>query len=170
MKWDGIFKKVDFKSLLIFAAVAAVAFFAANHLNPYLTNIGYVILVIELMIVVTITWGLAVHVVIKALFGVSAGLSLIIFLAQSYCQIPLAAQTANDSLKSLVAFGLIYIGVEFFCSLYKEATDRAKTLKEANNNKRPWLILIPFALFTGLFIWQVVQVLLPLIQNLCVYK
>lgn len=162
--------KLDLKSLSIFAAVAAAAFFAANHLSPYLSNIGYVILIIELMIVVTVTWGLAVHAVIKSLFGVSAGLSLIIFLAQSYCQVPLAFQTANDSLKSLVAFGLIYIGIEFFRSLYKEATDRAKALKEVNDNKRPWLILIPFALFTGLFIWQVVQVLLPIVQNLCVYK
>jgi predicted neutral ceramidase superfamily lipid hydrolase len=169
MKMD-VFKRFDLKSFLIFAVIAAFAFFAASHLNPYITNIGYIILVIELMIVVTVTWGLAVHAVIKSLFGVSAGLSLIIFLAQSYCQVPLASQTANDSLKSLVAFGLIYIGVEFFRSIYKEATGRAKTLKEANDNKRPWLMMIPFALFTGLFIWQVVQVLLPIIQNLCVYK
>ena len=155
---------------MIFAVVALIAFIGASHLNPYLTNFGYAVLVIELVIIISITWGLAVHTVIKSLFGVGAGLSLIIFLAQSYCEVPLPARNADDALKSLVVFGLIYIGVEFCFSIYKEAISRIKTLREANDDKRPWVVLIPFALFTGLFIWQVVQVLLPIIQNLCVYK
>ncbi|MDE1924977.1 MAG: hypothetical protein KGH79_02250 [Patescibacteria group bacterium] len=165
-----VFKRWDFKSFLIFAAIVAVVFIGANFFSKYLSQIAYVILAIELVFVVAVTWSLAVHAVLKSLFGVSAGLSLIIFLAQAYCAVPNYARTADDALKSLVAFGLVYVGIQFFWSLYKEAKERSKTLKEANDNKRPWIALIPFALFTGLFAWQVIQVLLPIVQTLCIYQ
>ena len=113
---------------------------------------------------------MAGHAVMKSLFWVGASLSLIIFLAQSYCAVPVAAQTGNDALKSLLVFGFGYIAIDFFRTLYKEVLERIKMLKQTNDGKKPWMILVPFGLFTGLFVWQIWQVLFPILHTLCVYK
>ncbi|MBI5400648.1 MAG: hypothetical protein HZB12_00825 [Candidatus Yonathbacteria bacterium] len=105
----------------------------------------------------------------KSLFLVGASLSLIIFLAQSYCEVPNLTQSGNDALKTLIAFGFIYIGFDFFKSLYKEVRSRLKTLKEINDGKNPWIFLFPFALFLGIFLWQLYQVINPIMVNLCIY-
>ena len=163
-------KKLNIKALIIFAAVAVVVFLALNYFKDSLPKITEVILVVELCLLVAITWGLAAHAVLKSLFAVSVELSLIIFLSDEYCKTPPLAHTADSALMTLVGVGMIYIGIKFFWAIYEEALARSKSLKEAYDNKRPWLVLIPFALFTGIFTWQVIQVVLPIVQNLCVYK
>lgn len=154
----------------IFLVLTICVFIGMTFFQDKFQSFGYSILLIELVILVTAAWALAGHAVMKSLFWVGASLSLIIFLAQSYCDVPAIARTGNDALKTLIAFGLLYIAYDFFKSLYKEVVDRSKTLKHANGGKRPWLFLIPFALFVGLFVWQIVQVLMPILQNICVYK
>jgi hypothetical protein len=167
---DRFYKRLDLKSILIFAAVALFAYLATTALQPYLDRIAFVLLAIELTIIFTIVWYFAAHAVLKSLFGVSAGLSLVIYLAQSYCAVPAAMRTADNALKSLVVFGMIFIGIEFCTSLYKEGMARSNQFMEVNDHKWPWLILILFAIFTGIFVWQVVQVIVPIVNDLCVYK
>lgn len=154
----------------VFFAAAVFAYFMSKY-GEQVSRIGYIILFIELGIVVLITWGLAGHTVMKTLFAVSVGLSLLIYLAQSYCDAPATMRTVGSdaALMSLIGFGVIYVGIEFLKTLRKEITDRLKQLTEINNKKRPWLIIIPYGLFTGIFTWQVGQVLLPIISSLCVY-
>lgn len=155
-------------SVLVFLGAAIFAFLMAKY-GEQMSKIGYVILFVELIIVVTITWGMAGHTVMKALFGVGAGLSLIIYIAQSYCETPLAMHSGDTALMSLVGFGVLYVGYEFLQTLRKEIAHRLKLLQEINNHKKPWIMIIPYGLFTGLFTWQVAQVLMPIINSLCVY-
>jgi hypothetical protein len=170
MKLIDRFKKWDLKWFLVFTAVTVAAFVVVTFFKQDLPKITEVLLIVELVFLVSVTWGLAAHAVLRSLFAVSVELSLIIFLAQAYCATPTAAHTANDALMTLVGVGLIYIGIKFFWTIYEEALGRAKSLREAYDHKWPWLILIPFALFTGLFAWQVIQVLIPIVQNMCVYQ
>jgi hypothetical protein len=116
-----------------------------------------------------VAYGLAAHAVMKSLFWVGASLSLMIYLAESYCSLPSNARTGNDALKTLIAIGLIYITVDFFRTLYKEFTTRSKTLKEIDG-QTPWFLVVPFAVFTGLLVWQIYQVMDPIVLNLCIYK
>lgn len=151
-------------------SIAAVVFVGMTFFQDSFQKIGYSALLIELFVLVTVAWALAGHAVMKSLFLVGASLSLIIFLAQSYCDVPHLTQSSSDALKTLIAFGFIYICVSFLRALYKEVAERTKTLKQIGNGKNLWIFLIPFALFVGLFVWQIVQVLMPILQNLCIYK
>lgn len=154
----------------VFLVAAVFAYFMAKY-GEQMSRIGYVVLFIELGVVVLITWGLAGHTVMKTLFAVSVGLSLLIYLAQSYCDVPITMRTVGGdaALMSLVGFGILYVGIEFLKTLRREISERLKQLTEMNNKKRPWFIVVPYGLFTGIFAWQVGQVLMPIINSLCVY-
>jgi len=165
-----VLRKKDTATFLIFLALSVAFFVGFTFFQDAFAKVGSALLFIELLVLITVAWAFAGHAVMKSLFLVGASLSLIIFLAQSYCDVPSIARTGDDALKTLLAFGFLYIAADFLRALYKEVTDRTKTLKQANGGKHPWLFLLPFALFTGLFVWQVMQVLLPILQNLCVYK
>lgn len=154
----------------IFLVIAATVFIGMTFYRDTFQAIGNVLLIIELIILVTAAWALAGHAVMKSLFLVGASLSLIVFLAQSYCAAPHLTQAGNEALKSLLGFSLLYLGFDFFRSLYKEVTAHSKKLKEANDGKNPWIFLIPFALFVGIFVWQLYQVMFPILNSLCIYK
>lgn len=153
----------------IFLALSALVFVGMTFFKDAFQAIGYTVLFIELAILITVAWAFAGHAVMKSLFLVGASLSLIIFLAQSYCDAPNLTQSGNDALKTLLAFGIIYLAFDFFRSLYKEVTNHTKRMREVNNGKKPWFFLAPFALFVGIFLWQLYQVMFPIISNLCIY-
>lgn len=154
----------------IFLVLSAFVFIGMTFFKDTFQTIGGTILLIELVVLILMAWAFAGHAVMKSLFLVGASLSLIIFLAQSYCEAPNLTQSGNDALKSLLAFSIIYLGVDFFRSLYKEVTSRTKRMKEANRGKNPWVVLIPFALFVGIFLWQLYQVMFPILGSLCIYN
>jgi Na+/phosphate symporter len=164
------FEKKDIKAFLVFGGVVAAVILGVLFFGPYLPVIGTSFFYVSMLVLVAVTWGLAGHAVLKSLFLVGANLSLMIFLAQAYCEVPTEARTANEALMSLIGFAVLYIGYEFVCSVFKEVKGRMATFREANNDKNPWLFVIFFALFTGLFLVQVGQVLQPILHNLCVYK
>ena len=163
-------KEKPVASTLIFFGIVAVVFIGITFYSQYFSSALYVILWIELALIIMVTWTMAGYAVMKSLVFVSAGLSLLIFLAQAYCDVPTVARTGNDALKILLGFGLLYIGCEFFRSLYKEMSTHTKFLKERNEGKKPWMLLVPFALFIGIFVWQIYQVVFPIIHNLCIYN
>ncbi len=154
----------------IFLVLSALVFVGMTFFKDTFQAIGYTILLIELAILTIVAWAFAGHAVMKSLFLVGASLSLIIFLAQSYCDVPNLTQSGNDALKTLLAFSMIYLGFDFFRSLYREVTSHARRIKEANDGKSSWIFLAPFALFVGIFLWQLYQVVSPIVLNLCIYK
>jgi len=168
-KIKGSIKRKDAGRFLVFVVIGVIVFIGLTFYKPYFSKALNVLLVVELILIALIAYGLAAHAVIKSLFFVGAGLSLMIYLAETYCELPVSSRTGDDALKTLLGIGLIYIAVDFLCYLYKEVTARSKTLKEVDG-KRPWFVLVPFAMFTGLFLWQIYQVMNPIVLNLCIYK
>lgn len=153
-----------------FLALATFAFMGMTFFKEEFQTIGLTILIIELIIITIVLSAFAGHAVIKSLFLVGASLSLVIFLAQSYCGAPNLTQSGNNALQTLLAFSIIYISFDFFKSLYKEVTGYTKKMKEANDGKNPWILLVPFAFFVGIFLWQLYQVMSPILSSLCIYK
>lgn len=166
---DLINNKEKLIQFAIFLALASLVFVGMTFFKDTFQTVGYTLLFIELAILITVAWAFAGHAVMKSLFLVGASLSLIIFLAQSYCDAPNLTQSGNDALKTLLAFSIMYLGFDFFRSLYKEVTSHTKRMKEINSGKNPWIFLVPFALFVGIFVWQLYQVMFPIISNLCIY-
>lgn len=165
-----------FLYLIIILAVATVA----TYYSGYLGVAAYGLLIAALIIVVLITWLMAALAVFRPLLIVGAGLSLLLYVAQEYCALPLQARTADDSLQSLISIGVIFILAIFAFRLYRElfGDQEAKSefhqkgalrvLRESNRGKDPWFILLMYALFIGLILSQIFQVLYPIFSNLCV--
>lgn len=162
------FEKREILAFCIFVLIVATVFIGMTFYRDTFEVIGAMLLVIELAIFITVTWALAGHAVMKSLFVVGASLSLMIFLAQSYCAAPHLTQAGNEALKSLLGFSLLYLGFDFIRSLYKEVTGHTKRMKEINKGKNPWIFLVPFALFVGIFLWQLYQVMFPIVSSLCI--
>lgn len=136
---------------------------------------------IGLTVISLFTWSLAALAVFRSLMVIGAGLSLILFIAQSYCDLDVAQRIADDSLQSLIGISILFIGVIFIIRLYRELfgdpnakrefdkLGALKVFRDANNGKDSILFLILYASFMGLILGQLFQVLFPIFNNLCVY-
>lgn len=146
--------------------------FSVNIFKSNLTQATIFVLFLILAILCSSLLFIAGKVVFKALFVVSAGLSLMIFLAQSYCDLPVSAHTADSALKFLFGFGLVYIGYLFLESLQVELAGGFKELKDPNGDEKllAWVAMILFTAFIAFFVWELYRVMNPLVSNLCIYK
>ena len=170
-------KKEKVVPFTVFLVIVTVVFFVAKFFNLNLLSLGPVVFAIVLSILCLIAWFMAGIAVFRSLVVASVSMSVIIFLAQTYCALPNTTQTGIDALKGLFGFGMIYSAIIFIDSLYKElmgdknkgSKGSLKYLEEIYDGKKPLMILIPYAIFIGLFIWQLYDVLVPIIHNLCIY-
>jgi hypothetical protein len=166
---QGLHKK-ETAFFLTVLSLFIVIFIGQTFFHDIFQKISLWLPLILLTILTMITWASAGRAVMKSLFVIGASLTLIIYLAQSYCEVPYPTQSGNDALKALIGFALLYICFDFIKLLCKEIKEKIKTLKQMNENKHLWIFLIPFGLFIVLFVWNIAQVLMPIFQNLCVYK
>lgn len=152
------------------------------YLEEYLAPIVFTLLLILLIIITLMAWFMAAVAVFRSLLIVGAGLSLLLFISIEYCNLPLHERIADDALMSLIGISVIFIVSIFSYRLYRElfGNPDAKNefdqkgalmiFREANQGKDPKLFLILYALFVGLIVSQVYQVLFPVFSNLCVYS
>lgn len=168
--------KQDIVPFAIFLAITSIVFLISYLLSVNLTGVFLYFLLFYFSIIVLMFWFIAGVAVFRSLVVASVSLSVVIFLTQSYCSLPEVSRTADDALKSLFGFGIIYSAFLFVSSLKdelfgdKEKKWSLKHLTEGKNPKDRWIILVPYAVFIGLFLWQFYQVANPIINNLCIYK
>ncbi len=164
------------EKVLIFITSALVAFLISNnvwHLQDFLNYSGPILLWTSLFIIVCFLIVLAGLVVIKSLFKVGAGLSLIIFLAQSYCS-PGVVQTTSgkQALAGLIFLGLSYIIYDFLTSVSSELKTQFENLKKVEG-KWEWkgvIMSLFLILFVVLFVVTIYEVMSPIVLSLCPYK
>jgi len=135
----------------------------------------------QLLFLVWLTIGVAVSVVIawifmvagftvlRALFLLSAEISLIIFLSQAYCGVQIDASASDDALRTLIFLGVVYIVYEFFKALKKALENRLKNIPEKRWPREKIIVVLLFIIFTVAFLTSIYQVTEPIISNLCVY-
>lgn len=177
--------RTDKRFTLLFAlylVTAITVLFAYIYWEEQVKMFVLVFLAISLTFVTLFTWSLASLAVFRSLMVIGAGLSLILFIAQSYCDLDVTKRIADDSLQSLIGMSIIFIGVIFVVRLYRELfgdpnakrefdkLGALKVFREANKGKDSILLLILYASFMGLILGQLFQVLHPIFSNLCVYR
>lgn len=165
--------KINKKGLIRFLVFLGIVLFVtigSTFFNAQLSKAAVIFFIVTFSVLCVIIWAIAGHFVFKSLFVVSGGLSLMIFLAQSYCNLPDVSRTADGALQSIFGFSLIYLGFIFLKDVFKETTGGLKTLGEIYGGKKPWLIVSLGALFVGLFLWQLYEVVRPIVFGLCIYK
>ncbi len=108
--------------------------------------------------------------VMKALFFVGAEISLLIFIAQSYCGVKVRVTEGNEALKSIMILGSMYILFRFFNQLYKTFKEN---LADLPKNLVSWEKLVVYSLyifFTVFFVWALYLIVYPIVTDLCIYK
>jgi hypothetical protein len=141
-----------------------------HYLGNYFTSTMWIFNAVLLGTLLSIIMLIAGFAVLKALFFVAAELSLLIYLAQSYCEIPSRLPASDDALKSLLVVGILYIVISFFRSLYETIKNNYKKLEDEKWAWEKILTVSLYLFFTFLFIWQVYRVMEPILSNLCVYR
>jgi amino acid permease len=144
-------------------------------LGQFFPTVPLVMFSLVFSILLFLLWFFAGKVVFDSLMETAgtAGVivSVIIFLSTSYCNLPEDIQTADDSLKFLFSFGLLYAGFLFYGAFRKNFDTMFDELKKGpSKEKTPWWILALFVLLIILFLWQFYLVVNPIIHNLCIYK
>jgi len=140
-------------------------FFGSNFLEVTWIIDGTLLAVLILILALT-----AGFVVLKSLFLVAAELSLLIFLAQSYCSAPQRSAASNSALKSLLAVGFLYIVFSFAHSLYKALKENYQMVKREKLSIEKISSVFFYPMFIGLFVWEIYLVMQPIILALCINK
>lgn len=162
--------KVSFFSLLavIFIALLLIIFFGKN----VAFKIGVSFNLIMGCIVFLLSAILIGKAFMKALVYISAGLSLLIFLAQSYCLVPIRTVSGDNALKLILVVGFVYLVVDFFDVFIKEISDLFKSLSPIKKDliwKIIFIIVFYVSIIVG-FLFALYQVVSPIVLNLCIYK
>ncbi|MFA6430454.1 MAG: hypothetical protein WC229_00990 [Candidatus Paceibacterota bacterium] len=135
-----------------------------------LASASPILIITLLSILFLFTWVFAGMIILEALFLVGGELTLMIFLAQSYCEVKNRTQVSDNALMTLFGFSLFYLGISFLKSLYRGFIKSLKTFEDKKTGKTPWLVIVMFGLSIGIFIWQLYEVINPIINDLCVYN
>jgi hypothetical protein len=160
------FNKETIVSLVLLVAVAALL------LSGYFTNFFLIIPLTFLGIMLLVTMMVAGHAIMKSLVRISAGLTLLFFLAQTYCSLETSVITPSgmDSLKGLFAVGLLCMLLDFFLSLYRALIATWKKLNTGDILQAKKLTMGFILLFTLVFMYWIFQVMNPILHSLCVSK
>lgn len=173
---DKIIKYTIFLALTLLIGVFS-RFFKIDF-----SNILSILSIISFTFLFIIIWVKAGISIFKSLFIAGASFSLIIFISQEYCRVPIEARMSDKSLEVFLAFGLLYVISVFVKSLYKELfgdknsedelTKKGafKIFREVNNGKDSFFILLIFAIVFGTFLGQLFQVIYPIVNNICIYN
>jgi hypothetical protein len=129
--------------------------------------IGVVIVFAIIVFIISLFAGFAV---VKSLFFLSGEISLLIFLAQSYCDVPVRSENSDNALKSLLVIGFLYIFIEFVRSIFKAVKTDYKIVKKDKWSKEKVITIFAYLFFIVAFLWQVYLVVFPIVNNICVYK
>ena len=162
--------KEGIKSLIISVAITVLFWIGLNFLGNYFIEAMWIIILTILIILLSVIMLFTGFIVLRSLVMVGAEVSLLIYLAQSYCDIPNHLSQSDDALRSLISFSLIFIVVAFCKSLYKDVQEKYKLIKTESLGKEKAAMIALFLIFTSLFIRQIYLVTNPIILNLCVYK
>ena len=154
-------------ALMIAASVASVVFWHKDFFTFLLgvDLISFALLALALMTVVGIAG-------MKALVEISAGLSLIVFLAESYCGQGIVRTANSDlALKLLIAIALVYLVFNFFRVFIQGITGYFDTLTEEKHRiLLKWVSTIFFLCIVGVFLGTLYEVMRPIILGLCIYQ
>ena len=162
--------KEDIASDTIFIVVAILLFFCLYYFSKYFVNTLLIINVILLIVIFSVILIMAGYAVIKSLFVVSAELSLLIFLSQSYCAAPGHSIASDEALRSLLVVGVLYIVVSFLYSLYNALKKNYKYVKNERWSKEKIFTVFLYLFCLVIFIWYIYLVMNPIFLALCIYR
>ncbi len=161
-----------------FAAIILLVpllFISNDALSNYMGKMGPYVLGGTLVFASITLWLLASIVVLRALFEVGATLSLMLFIAQSFCAVSDVPERNIAALQSLFLIGTVLVLIRFFDAIEKQlyGDKKAKPMPTTGlfndpENKTPISVTLFTALFIGILLWQLYLVFEPIVSSTCV--
>lgn len=163
------FKNQKLITLLFVAVVTVIVILDQTIFDGKLKKVSLYINLAAALIVFTFMAIVAGYAVIQSLFLLGAELTLLIFLAQSYCSVPARTENGDMALEVLIVFGMFFVLLKFGESLYKRLTGFSESLPK---NDKVWsiIILLLFLLTVAIFLFALYQVVSPIFTSLCIYE
>lgn len=121
----------------------------------------------SILLVVMLVAGFAV---LKALVRASAGLTLLIFLGQTYCALPVKSEAGLNALTLILGVGFLYLTYQFLEKLFRELKKHHDRLGADKKTGRGFFVTFLTLLFCFGFLWAIYLVLSPIIFSLCIYR
>ena len=164
------FKREDVIPFLIATGIAGGFLLDVNFFDHKISIVLWIVIGIALGVLIAWIAILAGFTVLKSLFLLSAEISLLIFLAQSYCDVGTFTLRGDDALRLLIFLGVTYIGYKFFKDLRDALKKRLEAIPEKQWSREKVIVVGLFLLYTFVFVWSVYLVVSPIILDLCIYK
>lgn len=155
---------------VVAAGITAALLLGYLLLGSRFTEAMWIITAVMMAIVLSVVMVLAGFAVLKSLSLVAAELSLLIFLAQSYCGVPGRSPEGDEALKALLVIGLLYTVVQFSHALAASLKQRYTTVRGERWSREKIVAVASYLIFTALFIRVIYLVMSPIVMNLCVFR
>jgi len=167
---EKLLKKKDIIPLIISIGITAIFFISYHYWGSHVVEaMGAVALTAftALIILIMLIAGFAV---LKSLFLLAAELSLVIFLAQSFCATPHRSEMSNEAMQSLLVLSILYIIFLFARSLWKTLKEYYKKVEKEKWSYEKIFTVSLFLIFIVWFLRVVYLVVEPIIRNLCIFN
>ncbi len=155
----------------LFAVSLTIVFFLDS---TYFNNRAlYVLAILALLALATVVSIIAIQAgftILKSLFLLSAELSLLFLLAQSYCDATSVASAGDNALRTLVGLGIAYISYRFYVELKEALKKKLESLPQKGWPKEKVIVVLIFLFYAFVFIYGIYQVVSPIVLDLCVFK
>jgi len=167
---EKLSKRKDIVPLIISICITIVLFTSYYFWGNYVVEVMGITTVIALAVLILFIMLIAGFAVLKSLFIFAAELSLLIFLAQSFCSVTQRSAVSNEAMQNLLVAGILYIIFMFLRSLWKTLKEYYKKVENEKWSIEKIVVVSLFLTFIVWFLWEIYLVVNPIILNLCVYK
>lgn len=163
------------KNILILLLSLGFAFLISNNLWHIQSVLSESLLVLLATVFTAIIAFLTINaglLVVESLLLLGGELSLVIFLAQSYCAAGVTRTATSDhAVNSFIILALTYILYLFLKKIYEKLIEQGKSFKAVDGkwSLEAIFMFLFLLLFVGLFMYMIYLVISPIILGICIY-
>lgn len=167
---EKLSKRRDIVPLILSIGIAIVFLTSYHFWGNYVVEAMGIATVIAWAFLILLIMLIAGFTVLKSLFIFAAELSLLIFLAQSFCSVTQRSAASNEAMQNLLVVGILYIIFMFLHSLWKTLKEYYKKVENEKWSIEKIFTVSLFLTFIVWFLWEIYLVVSPIVLNLCVYN
>ncbi len=150
--------------------VGAIIIATSSYLRAWFVNGMWPLVLLAVGALLVILMVRVGFTVIKAFFLVSAELSLIVFLSQSYCSSVGRTFSSDSALRSLLFVSFCYIAFTFFGALYESLKERLVAIGKGKGVVQKIFISTAYLLIAGICVGWIYAIMQPIVTSLCVFQ
>ena len=176
-RFKRLISKLDLRkekviSLVLTLVLTTLIFLDNNYFDHILLTSTYLFSMTFMAVVLVAIMLLAGHAIYKSAIHASVGFGVLIFLAQTYCNLDTKTADGIQALNTLWTIGFIFIVYEFFNKLQEAYKAHTRPLREDLKTKKrePALLMVIYSVFILMYISLITKVLTPIVLDLCIYK